>query len=231
MNTFPRPAFSIAIAWASALTPSFAALQPVHSPSAPVWNDTLDWSTTGLAFDLLPNPFSATSQQGMSLDIGSASGSDLERADEGTGWLGNFSPGEPLLYSGFGSPGPILISFNPPVFGAGAAFQTAALGDFSISIEVFDQNGASLGVLLDSGSSTQTQDGSARFVGFTSGNQPVGAIQIDAVPLDLLAIGDFAIGNLRLASPTFVPEASTNLSLILGALGMGVWYLRRSSHR
>ena len=231
MNTFPRPTFTLAIAWASALTPSFAALQPVPSPSAPIWNDTLDWSTTGLAYDLLPNPFNATTPKGITLEIGSASGFELERADEGTGWLGNFLPGEALLYSGFGSPGPILITFNPPVFGVGAALQTAAYGDFAISIQVFDRNGASLGTLLDSGSSSQAQDGSARFVGFSSTTQPVGAIQIDAVPLDVNALADFAIGELRLASPTFVPEGSTSLGLILGALGMGLWYVRQSSHR
>lgn len=232
MNSLPRPTFTLAIVWASAMTPSFAALQTVLSPSAPAWNDTLDWATTGVAFDLLPNPFTATTPQGVSLEVGSASGFDLERADEDNGWVGNFLPGDPLLYSGFGSPGPILISFNPPVYGAGAAFQTAALGDFAISIEVFDKDGVSMGTLTDSGFSSQDQDGSARFFGFVSTSQPVGAIQIDAVPLNPNAPADFAISNLRMASPAFVPEGSTTFGLALGALGLATAvYRRRTSQR
>lgn len=231
MNSLPRPTFTLAIVWASAITPSFGALQTVHSPSAPVWNDAVDWANTGVAFDLLPNPFTTTSPKGVSLEIGSASGFELERADEGTGWIGNFSPGEALLYSGFGSPGPILISFNPPIYGAGAAFQTANLGNFAISIEVFDKNGASLGTLTDSGISSQDQDGSAKFFGFFSTTQLVGAIQIDAVPQDPNATADFAINSLRIAKPAIIPEGSTTFGLVLGALGLGIGCLRRASRR
>lgn len=203
-------------------------LVTVNNASDPAWNDRVNWSSKGVAFDYLPNPFSANSVGGRGVDVGSGSGAVLERADEGNGWEGNFLIGEALLYSGFGSAGPITISFDQPVRGAGAAFQTASLGGFSISIEIFDTLGSTLGSVTGIGSSTQDQDGSAVFLGFLNDVANVGSIVINAVPDDTTAIADFSINSLRMAVPTAVPEGSVTSGLLVASAGCIAWMHCRS---
>jgi len=206
-----------AMTWASATPSALGVLVTLTDPSHSVWNDRVAWSSKGAAFDLLGNPFTATSVGGTVIGVGSGSGFDLERADEGDGWLGNFWIGEPLLYSGFGSAGPITISFDHAVRAAGAAFQSATLGGFHASIEVFDTFGIALGSVIGIGSSTQDQDGSAMFLGFHNDTVNVGSIVINVMPDDLTATADFSIGSLRLGVPTVVPETSTTSGLLLAS--------------
>lgn len=159
--------------------------------------------------------------------IGLVSSQNMETPQQGTTWNGNFANGMGLIYNGVNTignaPGGILVSFNQPVFGAGAYIQANFFGAFTGSIDLFDASFNPLGSFTAPGMS-DTNVGTALFIGaFDS------VADVSYALFDTTAGGfhdeDFAIGTLRLAtSPvSTVPEPSTLLLVgpsILGLAGV-----------
>lgn len=107
-------------------------------------NDFIDWSGFGPTSTPVVSGSSIVSNGGgITVTVTNPLG-DFERRDQGSGWSGNFAPGDSLLWTAnnFGS---MTIEFTNPVFGAGAQIQVDSFRAFTGILEVY--NG---GLLLDS---------------------------------------------------------------------------------
>ncbi|HBL15005.1 MAG TPA: PEP-CTERM sorting domain-containing protein [Cyanobacteria bacterium UBA11162] len=139
-------------------------------------NDLLDWSVLGPGsplspgfppvFPTFPNSFSTTSSAGLDLNVSIPTGEFL-RIDQTPFFPGAFNVGEALLFTGLGNPGPLSITFDTPVFGAGAQLQSDPLNisDYVAIIEAFDSLGNSLGTFERSGVSRPIAGNGVIFVG------------------------------------------------------------------
>jgi hypothetical protein len=170
-------------------------------------NDSVDWGVLGPEETWVNNPFGVISVGGVALMASEAPGQFL-RLDEGTTWLGNFSVGDHLLYTGTifgGGHGPITIHFGAPVIGAGAQIQANYYGAFSARIAAFDAGGNLLGSFAEAGNSAGTEDNSAIFIGIRSmaANIATIAYSLDFGGLDPT---DFAINRLDFVTGPSVPD-------------------------
>jgi hypothetical protein len=68
----------------------------------------------------------------------------FERRDQGSDWLGNFAPGDHLIWTRDVA-GAMVIDFAVPVLGAGAQIQRDAYGTFTGTIQAYDTLGNLLG--------------------------------------------------------------------------------------
>ena len=98
---------------------------------------------------------------------------ELYNLVQGTSWIGTFTDGMGLVYNGAAdpypgsTPGPILIGFSQDEIGVGAYIESNIYGSFQATIELFDENGNSLGSFGASGLA-QDSAGSALFIGAAS---------------------------------------------------------------
>jgi hypothetical protein len=127
-------------------------------------NDYVDWSGFGVNSTPVPSGSAISSNLGLSMTVANANSSSLERRDQGSGWSGNFAPGDALIWTR-GSNGPLEITFASPIFGAGAQIQQNQFGAFTGYIEAFDATNTSLGSFTLPGNSTAAGDNSAIFMG------------------------------------------------------------------
>jgi hypothetical protein len=194
-------ALSLGVAQADFLVTSSAALGA---------NDVIDWGQLGPAFTLVPSP--VTSSLGLDATASTTDPAGLFRLDEGTGWLGNFSPGDRLLTSNTANYFPLTVIFATPVFGAGANIQLDQHVPFTAFIEAFN-GGTSLGIFTEDGVSNANDDGSAIFIGVRDPNAEITSVVFGlTTPTD----SDFAINALRI-NTNGVPEPSS-FYLLFGAL-------------
>ena len=156
-------------------------------------NELLDWSSLGQVFDpfapepsaFLPNSFSTTTSGGLELNVEiptPSSGSEITPPFVfQTGPLPNaiptnFADGDFILFTGFtpmefpsvGNPGPLTITFETPVLGAGTQLTVDDTPSFVASISAFDDAGRELGTFSVSGTSSLELDNSAVFLGVLS---------------------------------------------------------------
>ncbi len=138
-------------------------------------NDFIDWGQLGVDGDTVSSPAAVTSNHG---NTGSASTEDPDgfaRLDEGGGWDGNFTIGDKLLTSFETSLFPLTITFDTPIFGAGANIQQDTQGAFTAQIQAF--NGATLlETFTEDGTSNANEDGSAIFIGLLDDTQEITSI-------------------------------------------------------
>lgn len=137
-------------------------------------NDYYDWGTLGGNETTIGNPSTVTSNLGKSATISQSGGSfqilkqSLTRGtwSPGTGWNGNFHPGDNLLWTNE-SNGPITITFANPVFGALTQIQgNSSFGNFfTANLTAYDVSNNSLGTFSLAGLSTSNADNSAIFIG------------------------------------------------------------------
>lgn len=200
--------------------------------AASIWNgfganDSLTWGQVGAELEFVSNPFNASSNGGVGVSGGQASGS-FQRLDQGTSWGGNFAPGDQLLWTRNG--GPITISFATPVQAIGTQVQTDYGDGFAGQIEAFDSLNHSLGIVQFSGFSDGSNDGSAVFAGISST-----AFDISSVTIGVTSAtgdpNDFVINQLRLMDSSSVvplPAAAWSGLALLGALGLALRVRRPS---
>lgn len=196
------------------------------------FTNPVDWCTNyGCAGQQLGSPqtWAATTPPNTGM-IGLVSSQNMQNLQQGVSWNGNFSAGMGLIYNGVrtlgNTPGGILVSFNQPVFGAGAYIQEDFFGAFTGTITLFDSSFGLLGTFSAPGTS-DTNVGTALFIG-----------AYDTAPDVSYALFDtqddvFAIGTLRLATSqvTTVPEPSTLLLLAPSMLGLAGVVRRRMSRK
>ncbi|MDZ8225637.1 hypothetical protein [Nostoc sp. ChiVER01] len=190
----PAIATKLAITTLIAVLPlPVKAVTLVTSRAAFGGNDGIDWSSLGKVFNpfapdpsaFLPNSFSAVSEGGLSLGVNIPQSDDaaitppfvFQTSVIPKGIPTNFTDGDFLLFTGLnprsgfpaiGNPGPLTISFDQPVFGAGTQIAVDDIPEFNTFVSAFDNANNLLGTFSVPGTSSVTLDNSALFLGIRS---------------------------------------------------------------
>lgn len=199
-------------------------------------DDQLNWSSLGPTnpFNFLPNSFSTTSEGGLGLEVSIPSaGSNFtpplvfQTLPPPSGIPTNFASGDFLLFTGFipgtfpavGNPGPLTITFDTPVSGAGTQIAVDDTPEFTAFISAFDEANTLLGTFEAAGTSSLALDNSAIFLGVRSDTANISRLVFSTSERQRA----FAINTLSIATvPATVPESSFVFGLFaLGILGTG----------
>lgn len=194
--------------------PAQAALVLVGTRAGLGGNDFYDWGGLGPALTVVADPFVLASNGGTRMLTGNNPSGVFERRDQNTGWNGNFAPGDKLLWTQ-DTVGPMELSFDAPVMGAGAQIQRDLFGAFRAKIEAFDAGNVSLGSFTVPGDSNPNADNSAIFLGVLSDALDIAKIvySVDGTTQD------FAINRLDIVVQQ-VPEPASASLVILGLLAL-----------
>lgn len=195
-------------------------------------NDQIDWSSLGpvAPFNILPNSFSAKSEGGLGLSV------EIPPAKPGLspplvfqtlpfpGIETNFASGDFILLTGAtlnpppldGNPGPLSITFDQPVLGAGTQIAVGrTLERYTAFISAFDNANQELGTFSLDGTSSLALDNSAIFLGVRSDTPNIKRLVFSS------SVPDRPLG-INTLSVAAVPESSSTLGLLaFGALGAG----------
>lgn len=210
----------LVVALALALTVGAHAISFVTSRPALGSNDFVDWATLGPYGTVVSNPFTTSSNGGLSMTVSKPTSGPFERRDQSTGWWGNFAPGDALLWTR-DEVGPMEIVFANPVLGAGAQIQRDAYGSFVGKIKAYDSMNNLLGSFSLSGNSTSSADNSAIFLGVKDTSAVIKKLVFDVDNTN----GDFAINRLDLVvqgGAPVIPEPGTLMLMSIGGLAIGL---------
>ena len=200
----------------------------VTQPAALGGNDLLDWSSLGQVFDplspapsaFLPNSFSATSSGALKLNVDippPSSDSDitppfvLQTGSLPNAIPTNFANGDFILFTGLnpmgfpavGNPGPLTITFETPVVGAGTQIAVDDTPSFTVSISAFDDVGRELGTFSVPGTSSLALDNSAVFLGVLSDAPNISRLVLSSSePERALGINPLSLVTVELTSGT-----------------------------
>ena len=206
--------------------------------------DRVNWSAVGEIFNpfgppdpavFLPNSFPVQSKAGLDVQV-----TIPEEATPGLtppfvfqttpapGIETNFGNGDFILFSGFipgpppaiGNPGPITLTFDTPVLGAGAQIGVDDTFDFTATLSAFDADGTLLGSFsaVKQGKTSLDLDNSALFLGVLNDLPIISKLEFKP------SVSERAIGINQLsivAAATAVPEPATGYALML-ITGMGL---------
>ncbi|MEH1925886.1 hypothetical protein [Nostoc sp.] len=217
-------------------------------------NDEVDWGSLGKVFNpvapdfsvFLPNSFSTTSQDGLSLDINIAPTNNpgitppfVFQTLPSPGIRSNFAQGDFVLFGGIdptgfiplppgtpdpgtkGNGGPFSISFAQPVFGAGTqiAVDTSKL-KIETFITAFDNTNNLLGSFSVPNVSSLALDNSAVFLGIRSDTANISRLVFSSsAPQYGLAINQVSI--------LAVPESTYTLAILAFGISGTVLKLRQ----
>jgi hypothetical protein len=219
---------NLMLAAVAALTFSAPALavSAVNSPGALGATDFIDWAQLGAQGIVRVTPVAVSSNGGGSATVTSAGGI-VSRIDQGSGWFGNFTNGDVLIWTGGVGPD-LTISFASPVAGAGAQWQANFFGAFGANLKAYDSADNLLGTVTRDGNSNSAGDGSAIFLGVLSSEVNISKIVL-TLDYAWFAPQDFAINRLLLTGTPgggVIPEPGTWAMLIAG-FGMVGFVARR----
>lgn len=185
--------------------------------------DFIDWGQFGSSLTVVTDPVNGTTNLGLDFSLNNPNG-DLERRDQGSGWSGNFAPGDELIWTA-NTPGPIVIDFISPVSAIGAQIQRDQFGRFTGTIAVYDSANALLETYDLAGLSNASAHNSAIFLGISRT-----LADIDRVEFNVSASADFAINQVDIVSGSeeneneirSIPEPASLTLLGIGLAGLGV---------
>jgi hypothetical protein len=157
--------------------------------------DSIDWSRIGQTMTPVANQFSMSSCGGIGVTVGIPLGAFL-RIDQTPSFPGAFDVGDSLLFTGLRNPGPLTVTFDMPIFGAGTHIQSDPVNtpDYVAIIEAFDGSDRSLGKFEFSGVSAKVAGSGVLFIGLLDRNGSIQKLVFNAreqgvsVPFALNAI-------------------------------------------
>jgi hypothetical protein len=203
--------------------------------------DRLDWSILGPfqpPFQVLPNSFSVTSEQGLGINVSIPSAAApgvtsplLFQTLPSPGIPTNFASGDFILFTGLrpgpppavGNPGPLTITFDRPVAAAGTQIAVDDTFLFTALISAFDSNNNLLGSFSRQGTSSLALDNSAQFLGVRSDAANISRIVYSS------SEGERALGINALSIAEAVPEPSNMAAMIVAGLGLLAVKIKRRS--
>ena len=207
-------------------------------------DDQINWSSLGSVapFNFLPNSFLTTSSGGLGLTIeipeitGITSPFVFQTLPE-PGIPTNFAQGDFILFTGFipgppptvGNPGPLTITFDKPVRGAGTQIAVDDTLEFTAFVSAFDNANNLLGTFESVGTSSLALDNSALFLGVLSETPNISQLVFSSSEPKRA----FGINTISLATvPVAVPEPTSILGLkAIGALGASFILKRKLDKR
>ncbi len=186
-------------------------------------NESANWGQLGSAGTAVSSPFSLTSANGLDI-TGTFSGSGL-LGQQGSGvndFLGNFSPGDNLILVRADS---LTLLFSQGISSVGAQIASNFYGPFTGTITAYD--GATLlGSYTENGNSTDSNDGTAIFLGFADLSAP----DITSVVFTYTAGAPqgFILDTLQMNDPlpVITPEPGTLSLALFSLIGLMLWRRR-----
>ena len=197
--------------------------------------DSFDWFTNyGPPFSRIPNDSIAVSNRWVEAQVHFAGGWEGQRRDQDNGWMGNFAPGDALLWTNYPGQGPLTFTFQFPVAGVGANIQSDSWGAFTALIQAFDINGHMIDSFSENGDSNSNGDGSAIFIGLFDRQSPIKSVTF-SITSCTQECNDFAINQMDLLyggciGPECVnpePEPASLLLVGSGLFGMAGFLRKR----
>jgi hypothetical protein len=217
------------IALTLALTPFAIADSFTNSTSRAGFagTDSVDWGQLGPTLTAVADPVNATSTGGISVSVHQPSSGTWERLNQGSGWNGNFAPGDRLLWDNLGT-APWTITFGQSIDGLGFQIQADHFGAFTALLNVYDSSNNLIGSFSENGNSSTAGDNSAIFIGI----QDTTGADIKSAQISLSSASstptDFAINRMDLVdfAPASTPEPASIVLLITVALGIALLFRR-----
>lgn len=203
-------------AWAGTLT-------GVIAPGDLGATASIDWGQLGPEFTTVPTPSLWTATDGTIGLVGQVGGADTLRMDQSSGWAGNFTPGDHLIWNQ-GSGQNIGLEPFSLLWGFGANIQADFYGDFTATVTAYDDLGNALGSFSEAGTSNGNSDGTAIFIGLKDTDAEIAFATFSVV--DISGGNDFAINTALISTP--VPEPGSVAMLVgLGFSGGGLLIRKR----
>lgn len=208
--------------------PAAAAPILVTSPAGLVADGTIGWGVLGGSSTTVANPFtiSVPGVSGLDVTVSQAGQSLFERRDQGSGWNGNFAPGEKLLWSR-GSYGPMTFLFDQDIAGFGTQIQRDQFGAFTAYIDAWDVYGNLLGSFSVAGNSTYAGDDAAPFIGILNNVQNIRRVRLNTSGYSDFAISDVLVQGDGGQEP--IPEPTSMVLLGTGLVGAAIRRYRRKA--
>ncbi len=174
----------------------------------------INWSDLGGNGASVSNPTNiGVTNTTLTATVSQSNSANFMRLDQGTGWGGNFTNGEALLWTT--GQGPMTIMFSGNVSASGANFQTNYGGAFVGRISALDAIGNVLAYFNFNGTSDGSSNGSAVFAGISSTNGDIRGVRFEGVS-GVYNANDFAINNVSVNASTTVPEPGTYALMAAG---------------
>ncbi len=214
-------------AWAGTVT-------GVTSAAALGADDFIDWGQIGPEGTTVTTPSVYLSNNGQVGLFGSVGGGDLMNLVQGSGWNGNFNPGDNLLWNQGNNENIAIQPFTAPLYGFGANIEADFYGPFTATVTAYDLSFNVIGIFSENGDANTNGDGSAIFIGLKDTKKEIAFASFDVVDSYGNAFGeDFAINTLLLnTTGQGIPEPGSVAMLVgMGLTGASLLTRKRSSRK
>lgn len=218
-----RPALSFSAALLAAVAaplPAVAAVIAVASAAGLGASTTVNWDAFGPPGGYSTPP-AVTVFGPRSVGFASSKG-ELDRVNEGSGFVSNFLPGTPLLLQDT-QQDTFIVNFSTPVRGVGAPIQDFLRGAFTAQISFYDASNTLLGSVDASGANSGLENGVAPYLGGLSDAQDIKYVLFNILDGSVAhgRRGDLALGPLNfVADAAAVPEPASAALMLAGLLGL-----------